>query len=425
MPRKASKKNRTETKKATKKEPTPTAVLKKVAAVSDSTKTLSKEIKSMTKIFSENQKILVTMKNMIDSLTTTLNHIQKQSRRINILEEDTNKIFSGLNQVRGQANLVANINSQTERLRDQVTKLKESQRGQLANEKLSQKISESMDSIKNNSQMIIKMAQRIDEVRDDLRKTSAKSETSPSFTKDLQDIKKRIDSISGKSVEIESLNGVIQGLKQQFQAISSKVVPTEAFGEGLKAVQSNFSDFKESVFNKTNSIEQKIASISDLVKRSQDSASEFHSKTDRVFQELHNLKSITTKASSDTSKEMIALLKLSEFQSNIRMNSESKYGELKDLENMATQTAHIINLFDKLSIEAQEKIPVPNEVRQWAVSKILDCADKWEIRFSDVFNILTNNLGRDLLKESIRIKQVREIFGIRAVDEVRKELNIS
>ncbi len=107
------------------------------------------------------------------------------------------------------------------------------------------------------------------------------------------------------------------------------------------------------------------------------------------------------------------------------MNSESKYGELKDLENMATQTAQIINLFDKLSIESQEKIPIPNEVRQWAVSKILDCADKWEIRFSDVFNILTNNLGRDLLKEAIRIKQVREIFGIRTVDEVRKELNIS
>ena len=425
MPRKASKKTRTKTKKTIKKEPTPTTVLKKVAAVSDSTKTLSKEIKSMTKIFSENQKILVTMKNMIDSLTTTLNHIQKQSRRINILEEDTNKIFSGLNQVTGKANLVTKINSQTERLQDQVTKLKESQRGQLANEKLSQKISESMDSIKNNSQMIIKMAQRIDEVRDDLRKTSAKSETSPSFTKDLQDIKKRIDSISGKAVEIESLNGVIQGLKQQFQAISSKVDPTAAFGEGLKAVQSNFTDFKESVFNKTNSIEQKIASISDLVKRSQDSASEFHSKTDKVFQELHNLKSVTTKASSDTSKEMIALLKLSEFQSNIRMNSESKYGELKDLENMATQTSHIINLFDKLSIEAQEKIPVPNEVRLWAVSKILDCADKWEIRFSDVFNILTNNLGRDLLKEAIRIKQVREIFGIRAVDEIRKELNIS
>jgi DNA repair exonuclease SbcCD ATPase subunit len=436
-------------KKTPKKEPTPAAVLKKVASVSDSTKTLSKEIKAMTKIFSENQKILVTMKNMIDSLTSALDHIQKQSRQLNILEEDTQKLFFGLNQVKGQTNLVTKINDQTARLQDQITKLREVQKSPHETEKLSQKISQSMDSIKNNSQMIIKISQRIDEVRDDLRKFSTKIETSPYVTKELDGIRKRIESISGKAVQVESLSGVIEGLQQQFQQIYKKAdsfvnlsgkmgnIESEInslvkradssamLGEGLKSVQSDFVDFKENVFNKTNAIEQKISGISDLVKRSDDSASEFHIKTDKVFQELQNIKNVTNKAASDTSKEMIALLKLSEFQSNIRMNTESKYGELQDLENMTSQTTQIINLFDKLSIESQEKIPVPHEVRQWAVSKILDCADKWEIRFSDVFNILTNNLGRDLLKESIRIKQVREIFGIRAVDEIRKDLNIS
>ncbi len=419
-------------KKTPKKEPTPAAVLKKVASVSDSTKTLSKEIKAMTKIFSENQKILVTMKNMIDSLTSALDHIQKQSRQINILEEDTQKLFFGLNQVKGQTNLVTKINDQTARLQDQITKLREVQKSPLETEKLSQKISQSMDSNKNNSQMIIKISQRIDEVRDDLRKFSTKTETSSSVTKELDGIRKKIESISGKAVQVESLSGVIEGLQQQFQQIYKKTDSlvkwadsSAMLGEGLKSVQSDFVDFKENVFNKTNTIEQKISGISDLVKRSEDSASEFHIKTDKVFQELQNIKNVTNKAASDTSKEMIALLKLSEFQSNIRMNTESKYGELQDLENMTSQTTQIINLFDKLSIESQEKIPVPHEVRQWAVSKILDCADKWEIRFSDVFNILTNNLGRDLLKESIRIKQVREIFGIRAVDEIRKDLNIS
>jgi ribosomal protein S10 len=107
------------------------------------------------------------------------------------------------------------------------------------------------------------------------------------------------------------------------------------------------------------------------------------------------------------------------------MHSESKYGDAKDLENMATQTAEIVNLFDRLSIEAGEKIPLPNEVRQWAISKILDCADKWEIRFSDIFAILINTIGKDLLKESVRIQQIRDIYGIRAVDEIRNELNIS
>ena len=165
-------------KKTPKKEPTPAAVLKKVASVSDSTKTLSKEIKAMTKIFSENQKILVTMKNMIDSLTSALDHIQKQSRQINILEEDTQKLFLGLNQVKGQTNLVTKINDQTARLQDQITKLREVQKSPLETEKLSQKISQSIDSNKNNSQMIIKISQRIDEVRDDLRNFSVKTETS-------------------------------------------------------------------------------------------------------------------------------------------------------------------------------------------------------------------------------------------------------
>ena len=107
------------------------------------------------------------------------------------------------------------------------------------------------------------------------------------------------------------------------------------------------------------------------------------------------------------------------------MQAESKYGDIKDIEKMTTQTTDIVNLFDRLSIEADEKIPLPHEVRQWAIGKIFDCADRWELRFSDVFNVLKDNLGKELLKETIRIKQVRDIFGIRAVDEVRTELNIS
>ena len=52
-------------------------ILKQVSDVSDSTKLLSKEIKSMSKIFAENQKVLISMKTMIDALSTTLNQIQK------------------------------------------------------------------------------------------------------------------------------------------------------------------------------------------------------------------------------------------------------------------------------------------------------------------------------------------------------------
>ena len=38
---------------------------------------------------------------------------------------------------------------------------------------------------------------------------------------------------------------------------------------------------------------------------------------------------------------------------------------------------------------------------------------------------IRDSLGKELLKEAVRIQQVRDIFGIRAVDEIRNELNIS
>ena len=492
------------TKKVVKKEPSSSALLKKVASVSDSNKALQKEIKVMTKVFGENQKVLVSMKGMIDTLSSTLEHIQKQSKQINIIEDDTQKLYAGLNQVRSQSSLVDKINNQTTKLQDEINRISTLQKDSKSQD-IAQQVEESSNSIKNNSQMIIKIAQRIDEVRDDLRKVSGKADSfveigsemdklknsiedisgktaqldtgsqiieslkqelgkitdevsdSSNLGSELDAIKVTIDAISSKASKIDSLGGVIDGLKQQFETISSKAssadnlslesikeisgkidkIETEigslsqradstAFvGEGLKSVQEEVSSFKQNVFDKTNSIEQKINSVSDILKRQDASVIEFHKKSDKLFDEIQSVKNVTNKASSDSSKEMMALLKLSEYQSNIRMNSESKYGDAKDLENMGTQTADIVNLFDKISIESGEKIPLPHEVRQWAVSKILDCADKWEIRFSDVFSVLTNAIGKDMLKESIRIQQIRDIYGIRAVDEIRNELNIS
>jgi len=217
----------------------------------------------------------------------------------------------------------------------------------------------------------------------------------------------------------------IDKIETEIGALSKRADSTAFVGEGLKSVQEDVSSFKTNVFDKTDSIEQKIASVSDVLKRQDASTAEFHKKSEKLFEEIQSVKNFSSKASSDSSKEMMALLKLSEYQSNIRMNTESKYGDIKDLEKMASQTANIVNLFDKISIESGEKIPLPHEVRQWAVSKILDCADKWEIRFSDVYSILTNAIGRDMLRKVIRIQQIRDIYGIRAVDEIRKDLNIS
>ncbi len=455
----SKKKAKKPTKKITKREPSPTILLKKVASVSDSNKDLQKEIKGMSKIFGENQKILVSMKGMIDTLTSTLEHIQKQSKQINSIEDDTQKLYSGLNHVKTQFNLVNKINDQTTKLQEEVNKISNASKSQA----LSQQVEDSINSIKNNSSMIIKIAQRIDEVRDDLKIISGKADSfleigsemnklknsveaisgktgkleigtqiieslkqelgkimdGESFTSnlnaELEAIKITIDAISSKASKIDSLGGVINGLKQQFDTIALKTNSVE--GLSLESIKE--------LGEKINMIEEKVSSVSDIVKRQDASTAEFHKKSEKLFEEMQSVKNVTNKVSNDSSNEMMVLLKLSEFQSGIRMNAESKYGNSKDLEKMASQTAEIVNLFDRISIESGEKIPLPYEIRQWAVSKIFDSADRWEIRFSDVYSILTNAIGKDLFKEVVRIQQVRDIYGIRAVDEIRNDLNIS
>ena len=172
-------------------------------------------------------------------------------------------------------------------------------------------------------------------------------------------------------------------------------------------------------------LQEKISNVSEMINRTDASSAEFHKKADSIIQELQKIRNATNKMSSTTSKEVIGLLKLSEYQSNIRMQAESKYGSIQDIEKMAEQTAEIVNVFDKLSIESENKIPLPHEVRQWAVSTIFDCADRWEIRFTDIFDILLESLGKNLLKESIRVQQVRDIFGTRATDQIKNELGLS
>ena len=195
--------------------------------------------------------------------------------------------------------------------------------------------------------------------------------------------------------------------------------------KNLENIKSEFVTLREYVGDNADELLEKISGISELINRTETSSAEFHKKADSIIQELQKIRNATNKASITTSNEVIGLLKLSEYQSNIRMLAESKYGSLEDIEKMAEQTAEIVNLFDKISIESENKIPLPHEVRQWAVSTIFDCADRWEIRFDDLFKILLDSLGKNLLKESIRIQQVRDIFGIKAVDKIKNKLKLS
>ena len=392
----------------TRKEPSSSQLFSKVIAVSESTKTISNEIKNMTKIFKENQKILVAMNDMIDTLSSSMIQIQKQSKQINIIEEDTERLFSGLNQMKGNTKIITKLNEQTVKLEEKIKSIEQSHKSTSKTDELVQTVSESLDSIRNNSKMIMKVADRVDDLKDEIKTVAKEARSTSGITEQIDDLRNSIKSISNRTGDI---GNDMSNIKNEIGGIVKDTNISSVLGDGLKTFKTE--------------IEEKISGLSNLINRSDSLASEFHKKTDKVVQEIEGIKNVTNKASNDNSKEVLALLKLSEYQSGIRMNAESKYGDMKDIEKMTADTIDIINLFDKLSIESNEKIPLPHEVRQWAVGKIFDCADKWELRFSEVFQILVDNLGKELLKEAVRIQQVRDIFGIRAVDEIRNELNIS
>ena len=388
-----------------KKDPSPSQLYNKVNTISESTKTLSKEIKEMAKIFKDNQKILVSMSDMMESLSLAMTQMQKQAKQINIIEEDTQRLFTGLNQVKVHERFITKLNKQTERLDQKIVKIDEKQDSIPKSNEIIKSISESKESIRNNSKMIMKIANRLDQVKD---KMDDGPKVGRDVTLQIGELRESIKSITNRTGDIGK---DMSNLKNEIGGIISNPKISSLIGDGMKTFKSE--------------IEEKISNISNMINRSDQIASEFHQKTDKVMHELQGVKGVTNKASDDSSKEVMAILKLNEYQSSIRMQAESKYGDIKNIEKMANQTTELINLFDKISIETEDKIPLPHEVRQWAVGKIFDCADKWELRFSEVFSILIDNLGRELLKEAIRIPQVRDIFGIRAVDEIRNELNIS
>ena len=386
-----------------KRDPTTAQLFNKVTTVSESTKALSKEIKGMAKIFKENQRILVAMSDMMESLNTTMAQMQKQSKQIGIIEEDTQRLLSGLNQVKVHEKFITKLNKQTDDLDRKMSKIDDKPKTQ----EIMKTVNESINSIRNNSKMIMTIANRVDDVKEKIDEVSKKGGTSE-IKSQIDELRENIKSITNRTGDI---GNDMSNLKNEIGGIISNPKISTIIGDGMKTFKSE--------------IEEKISNISNMINRSDEMASEFHKKTDKVIHEMQGIKGVTSKASDDNSKEVMAILKLNEYQSSIRMQAESKYGDIKDIEKMTVQTTEIINLFDRLSIETEDKIPLPSEVRRWAVGKIFDCADKWELRFSEIFNVLKDNLGKELLKETIRIKQVRDIFGIRAVDEIRNELNIS
>ena len=120
----------------------------------------------MAKIFKDNQKILVSMSDMMESISLAMTQMQKQAKQINIIEEDTQRLFTGLNQVKVHEKFITKLNKQTEQLDQKIVRIDEKQDSIPKSNEIMKSISESKESIRNNSKMIMKIANRVDEVKD-------------------------------------------------------------------------------------------------------------------------------------------------------------------------------------------------------------------------------------------------------------------
>ncbi|MDE1724532.1 MAG: chemotaxis protein [Thaumarchaeota archaeon] len=449
-------------------------VVKKMTSISDATKTLASEVKTMSKIFVENQKILISLKDMITTVNSSLDQIQKNSRQINIIEEDTQRLFSGMSQVKAHSNMIDKINNQITRLQDHAEKIRDKQESMPDTNKIMQSIADNIDSTRNNTKMIMHISEKTEKVREEIKNVAQTAESLVNLSTDVEELRKSTSEISSKTESLVNLRHEIEEVRQNTKEIASKTEKMSALeenitglkeevgsvitktdsiipglesqirnvgaeidflikktdsiselGNDIRNINSEFSNFRENVIGKNKDLDEKISDFAELLNKNSAAITEFNKKTYEISQQLQDIKHVTHKTSQNTSHEVMGLLRLSEFQSKIRMRSESKYGTLEDIEKMADQTKDMINLFDRISIETETKIPLPLEVKQWSISKILDCADRWEIRFTDVFRMMITELGSDIVKEAIRIEQVRDLFGIRAVDEIRRDLNIS
>ncbi len=360
---------------------------KSMTLIIESTKTVSKEIKTISKIFTDNQKILESMKTMITTLSGTMQHIDRHSKQIMLLENESQKIQADLRQVNQKAESVkpsgainGNIEKRLVAIENEsnFVQVKEIMSECLKITKTSgqtlDKISDYLNSASNtNADNIESKLDANAKMLDDVRKHLYDHVQDGADKNIKNEISEKISTISRE----------IAGLREQIRSVSDAQI-TDELTDHMSAISSKAevlmgipAELLE-MQSRLNSIEGKIAEKKD----------------------------------SSEKQPSITLL---EYQVKIRMNSESKYGDTDELQSMIDQTSEVLQTIEKNKSTG---------ISKWGVSRILECADRWELRFSDVLAMMKDTLGADILKEAIRIKQVKDVYGVRAVEDTKSLLGL-
>ena len=403
------------------------------------TRALSGDLKALARIFAGNQKSLASMKGVLDGLADALEAFQKQTRKIGALEDDTQKLFAGIAEMRSHARTIARLDSQAAKMAETVRGIDERTKRADGLGEIARRVEEGFGSMKGGPEAMARIGGHVEAMRGEIGGLLARASAAESMGGDIARLKSileevqakgaggaeiaaEVSGIAGRVSELAGLPDGVIALQKRLEEISAAAGALGPAVEDLRGQVGRIAEggagvaaLREEV---AAMVKEGVASVSDALGRSEGEAAEVRRRVEEIAGEVRALREEGQRSSGSPSAEVMAMLRLSEFQASVRMAAESKRGEVADLERMASQTAEAVGAFDRLAAESGPGVRLPVGVRQWAVSKMLECAERWEIRFSDLLGVMRERLGAELMREAVRAEQVREAYGARAVDEL-------
>ena len=384
----------------------------------------------------------------LESISADASQIEKINTDIGELKDQMNSITSGvslayehvpeallekLDHVELQVRSFTQNTEETSSMRDSVSTLQE-------------KIGALKSEISQEVEKITSQISRVSEERHG-HDTAAISEIRSEIDNihaEIQGIRHAADGIhtQGSSQQTASVpDSVLEKLDHvelQVRSFAQNTEEVSSMRDSVSALQEKIGVLKSEISQEVERITSQISRVSEE-RQDHDTAaiSEIRSEIGRIHETVKGVRGTADNTAAISSHDMEKLLRLSAFQSSIRLISESKYGSMKEISEMSRQTSDIMRLFvssvdemrmglsqDTTAQTGPTQDKIPPEVSRWAISKILDCGDRWEIRFADIYAAIKESVGADAIKESLQMQQVRDIYGIRSVNMVKEDLGI-
>ena len=192
-----------------------------ISSIMESTKMISKEIKTISKIFIDNHRILESTKTMISTLSNTMQYIDKHSKQITLLENESQKIQASLMQLNQKADSVKTSGGINENIEKRLADIeKESNFAQVK-----ETMAECLENTKTS-------AQTLEKISASLNNTDKIESKLDSNSKMLEDVGKLLQSHAqeqggmDKNIEseisekISTISREVAGLREQIRGVS-------------------------------------------------------------------------------------------------------------------------------------------------------------------------------------------------------------